>query len=102
VLTFYHCDKIPKKIITKRGGFILAHGCRNFSLWLFGSIVSGHVIRQYLMVEGRHIAKLLISCWPGGMWGREREREREEGEEREREHTQETRDKIEPPNACCH
>jgi hypothetical protein len=53
------------------------------------------VIRQYLLVEGQHIVKLLNSCWPGGMCCGEREREREGGRgrkrererEREREHT---------------
>jgi hypothetical protein len=40
---FHHCDKLPEINNTKEEGFVLAHGFRVFSSWLFGSAASGHM-----------------------------------------------------------
>jgi hypothetical protein len=49
--SFHPCDKIPEKNNVREKSFLLAHGFRSFSPWLFGSIVSGPVLRQCIMVE---------------------------------------------------
>jgi hypothetical protein len=64
VLVFPHYDRILE--VNKEKRFILAHYFRDFSPWLFGSIIFRPVTRQKnIMVKGHCGANMVTSWYPG-------------------------------------
>jgi hypothetical protein len=51
VLAFCHCNKIPQKSSSDGRNTYLAYSFRVLNLWSLGSIVSGPVVRQNIIVE---------------------------------------------------
>jgi hypothetical protein len=46
----HYCDKTPEKISLKLERLIFAHGSRAFRSWSLGSVISGPVVRQNIMM----------------------------------------------------
>jgi hypothetical protein len=71
---FHHCDKIPQKINLKEERFFFGPQLQRFQSLIIGSVVSGPVVTQNIMVGVCGRAKLLTL-----LYRKQRERMRKRG-----------------------